>query len=556
MYSSKKNILQTVALLKAHGISHVVLSPGSRNAPLTQSFACDPFFICHSIVDERSAGYFAIGLINRLQKPVILCCTSGTALLNYGPAVAEAYYQELPLIVVSADRSPAWIGEMDGQTLPQPGAFRTLVKKSVQLPEIQNEEDLWHCNRLVNEAILACKHHGSGPVHINVPVSEPLFDFSTDMLPEVRCIKSMTASDLPDMQELISIWKSSSKRMILVGQMQPNDGQLSYLLEKMAFDGGCIVLAEHLSNIVSSTFIGNFDALISALNEKESENLAPELLITIGGHIVSKQIKKFIRNHQPANHWHISPSGNIVDTMMCLTYSIESEPAPFFEKFSDSVSHITNTDYARKWLSASKAIYSPKSELPFSDITVAGAFLERIPDNSVLFAGNSSAIRNIQLYSIPASTYVFCNRGTNGIEGSVSTACGYATESEALTFLLVGDLSFFYDLNALWNKHFPDNLRILLVNNGGGGIFHLLPDLDKAEALEEYVSAHHETTAEGWVQAAGLKYLKAETMETLHSALTLFTKPSNEKAMVLEVFTTPENNKSTSDNYYNKLKHQ
>ena len=180
MYSNKKNVLQLAALLREYGIDHVVVSPGSRIAPLTQTFSQHPAFKCFTVVDERSAAFFALGLIQKINRPVAVCCTSGTALLNFGSAVAEAFYQQLPLLVISADRPAAWIGQMDGQTLPQPGIFNTLVKKSVQLPEPVTEEDEWYCNRLINEALLELNHYGKGPVQINVPLSEPLFEFTTE----------------------------------------------------------------------------------------------------------------------------------------------------------------------------------------------------------------------------------------------------------------------------------------------------------------------------------------------------------------------------------------
>lgn len=562
MFSTKKNVLQTVALLKAYDISHIVISPGSRNAPLIQSFASDPFFICHSIVDERSAGFFAIGLINRLIEPVALCCTSGTALLNYGPAVAEAHYQEIPLVVISADRPAAWIGQMDGQTLPQPGVFGSLVRKSVQIPEINCDEDLWYCNRLLNEVLIACTHRGCGPVHINVPISEPLFDFSETSLPEVRrifdvsCFSDTHVAGMMD--DFVSLWKNSCKRMIITGQANPFNGNLDYLMEEFLSRNECVVLTEHLSNTNLSMSIRNFDALIFTLGDEERRTFAPDLLITIGGHVVSKRVKKFLRKYPPKFHWHFSPSGNMPDSFQCLTHLIDADPVEFFKHFRSLVCKLESkgNDYAMKWISASESLPLPGKDLPFSDITVTGAFMRQIPDNVTLFVGNSSSVRNIQLFPLHNSINVFCNRGTNGIEGSVSTAIGYASGYEGHTFILVGDLSFFYDINSLWNNRIPANLHILLINNGGGGIFHLLPGLEKAESLEEFVVAGHSSNAEGWVKAADMDYLRADSENSLESALQEFVKTNREKAIVLEVFTTTENNKIASDNYYQQIKKQ
>jgi len=553
MFSTKKNVLQTVALLKAHGIDHIVISPGSRNAPLIHCFNEDSFFRCYSIVDERSAGYFAIGLIDKLQRPVALCCTSGTALLNYGPAVAEAFYRELPLVVVSADRSPAWIGQMDGQTIPQQGAFDCMVGKSVQLPEIQSEEEAWYCNRLINEALIESTHKGSRPVHINIPISEPLFDFTEENLPEVRKIQTFTSSKLTDYNTFSSKWNASEKRIILLGQTPENE-ELTEILEIFALKQDCVVLCEHLSNAISPYFIGNFDAFLYTLSDVEAEAFTPDLLITLGGHIVSKRIKKFFRKYQPKQHWHLSPSGSCVDSFQCLTDLIETDPVSFFKELN--IRNGNDKSFVRGWNKASSSIHSPKKDLPFSDIIAVGAFLHKLPDNSSLFVGNSSSVRNIQLYPLPTNTRVFCNRGTNGIEGAISTASGYASIHKGLTFLLVGDLSFFYDLNGLWNKYTSKNMRILLINNGGGGIFQLLPGLDKSKALEPFIAAQHSTCAKDWVQAADFEYLKAETAVELEKNLMKFIETDSDKGIVLEVFTSPENNKSAFNSYYNQLKKQ
>lgn len=550
MFSSKKNVLQTVALLKAHGIDHVVLSPGSRNAPLIHCFSQDPFFTCFSIVDERSAGYFAIGLIDKIQRPVAICCTSGTALLNYEPSVAEAFYRKLPLVVVSADRSTAWIGQMDGQTLPQQGVFGSLAAKSVQIPEIQTAEDLWHCNRLINETLVECFRKNS-PVHINIPISEPLFDFTEEKLPQVRKIQAFSGKELPDLSDFSSRWNNTARRIILLGQM-PENKELTELLEILALRLDCVVLCEHLANASSPSFIGNFDALIYSLPEAEAVNMAPDLLITLGGHVVSKQIKKFFRNHPPKNHWYISPLGDCVDSFQCLTDLIETDPVSFFSKLQTRDG--SDKSFVRTWKKASLLIHAPGKDIPFSDIFTVGSFLHRLPERSSLFVGNSSSVRNIQLYPIPGETKVFCNRGTNGIEGSISTTSGYAALHQGLTFLMVGDLSFFYDLNGLWNKYFSGNLRILLINNGGGGIFHLLPGLDKSEALHSFVAAQHNTSAEGWVKAAGFDYLKASNAAELEKNLSALVTESSDRPIVLEVFTNPDINKSAFKSYYHSLK--
>lgn len=556
MFSSKKNVVQAIALLKAFGVSEVVLSPGSRNAPLLQGFAIDPFFRCHSVVDERSSSYYAIGLIYKTRKPVVLCCTSGTALLNYHPAVAEAYYQNLPLIVISADRSPAWIGQMDGQTLPQHGVFRNLVKKSVHLPEINNEEDNWYCNRLLNEALIVCQMDYPGPVHINIPISEPLFDFSLEVLPEPRKINQVKAvNDISDKDicELADIWKKSGKRIIMVGQ-RSIENTFEHILKSNKND--FVLLDEHLSNSLTDNNIFNFDAILSGTDNDNIIKYTPELLITFGGHIVSKRIKNLLRNYPPTSHWHISLSNEITDTYKSITHFIKADPEIFFKKLESYLvdSHETDSEYISRWYVKSTEIKSPDLSLPFSDIVVTGFLMNSMPADAVLFVANSSSVRNIQLYKKNKTLKVFCNRGTNGIEGTLSTAIGYSSIHEGEVFLLTGDLSFFYDLNSLWNYKVPGNLHIVLINNGGGGIFHLLPGLEKAESLEKYVSAGHTKDARKWVEATDLDYLKAENIEELNSAQFEFFRQNRNNGVLLEILTNKNNNKKAVDQYYNNLK--
>jgi len=555
MYSSKKNVLETVALFKAHGISEVVLSPGSRNAPLIQSFASDPFFNCHTLVDERSAGFFALGIINRIQKPVAVCCTSGTALLNYGPAVAEAFYQELPLVVVSADRSPAWIGQMDGQTLPQAGIFGSLVLKSVQVPVIHTDEDLWHCNRLVNEALNASLI--GGPVHINIPISEPMFDFSVEALPEVRKTTVVRPLVLNDLQPLVEMYDEAARVLIVIGQLPANPLKLTRQLEKFRLHGSEVVLVEHLGQYFTSDSIGNFDAIISTWNEQEASTFAPDLLITLGGHIVSKRVKKWLRENPPKAHWHIGLSGQMPDTYQHATHFIQTTPEAFLEAFVKLQKKQVSgpvTPWILSWNLASRELSEPDRSLPFSDITVTGAFLKGIGENRILFSGNSSPIRNLQLFKKPKDVSVFCNRGTSGIEGTLSAACGYAVGSEGLVFVLLGDLSFFYDLNILTHQPFPANLRILLINNGGGSIFKQLPGLENSDIVTKYVSASHDIKAKGFVEASGIRYIQATDYTELDDALKTLCSSEGNSAGLLEVFTDDALNLEANQTYFRSLK--
>lgn len=554
MYSDKKNILQLVALLQAHGVTRVVLCPGSRNAPIVHTLVGHPAFTCYSVTDERSAGYFAMGLALHGGQPAAVCCTSGTALLNLHPAVAEAFYQKVPLVVISADRPASWIGQMDGQTLPQPGVFNTLVKKSVNLPEISTSEDEWHCNRLINEALLELNHRGKGPVHINVPISEPLFHFTEDILPEVRVITRYQGLNIydRDYNQLIDRLNKYNKRMVIVGQMN-----LIYLFEKKyskLLYKQFAWFTEHLGNqTIPGIPLKNFDAALYAMPDEMKEKMTPELVITYGGHIVSKRMKKYLREHPPKEHWHVSADGEVIDLFQgALTTVIEMDPFEFLEKIAFLLDNRT-PEYPRMWENYCKSL--PEPELAYSEVSAIGALIKALPEQSALHLANSSAVRYAQLFAIPDTVEVCCNRGTSGIEGSLSTAVGYAAASTKLNFVVIGDLSFFYDMNALWNNHFGSNLRILLLNNGGGEIFHTLPGLDMSGTSHRFVTAVHKTSAKGWAEERGFLYQKVEDEAQLTEAMATFTQPELlTQPVLMEVFTNKNKDARILKDYYHNLR--
>ena len=551
VYTDKKNILQLVALLEAHGVTKIVLCPGSRNIPLVHTLSTHPSFKCYSVTDERSAGFFAIGLALNGGAPAAVCCTSGTALLNLHPAVAEAFYQNVPLVVISADRPAAWIGQMDGQTLPQPGVFGTLVKKSVNLPEIYTDEDEWYCIRLVNEALLETHHHGKGPVHINVPVTEPIFRFTTETLPEVRVITRYQGLNIydRDYNDLIQRLNQYQKRMIIVGQMN-----LIYLFEKKyskLLYKHFAWLTEHIGNqTIPGIPVKNFDVAIYEMDGEMQEKMAPELLITYGGHVVSKRLKKFLRNNPPKEHWHVSPDGEIVDLYGSLTTVIEMDPFEFLEKIAFLLENKT-PQYPLLWENFCKTL--PQPELPYSEMSAIGALIQALPQQCALHLANSSAVRYAQLFTVPATVEVCCNRGTSGIEGSLSTAVGYAAASDKLNFVVIGDLSFFYDMNALWNGNFGANLRILLLNNGGGEIFHTLPGLEMSGTSHKFITAVHKASAKGWAEDRGFLYQKVEDEVQLEEAMQLFTQPEPMTQPVLvEVFTNKNKDARILKDFYHQ----
>lgn len=551
MYSDKKNVLQLVALLRAHGIRRAVLCPGSRNVPLVQAFATCEDFECFSVTDERSAGFFAVGLALHVQAPVVVCCTSGSALLNLHPAVCEAFYRRVPLVVVSADRPAAWIGQMDGQTLPQPGVFGGLVRKAVNLPEVRTGEDEWYANRLVNEALLEVDHHGYGPVHINVPLSEPLFQFTAEALPSVR---RMVRRDMSDEGRTLSFFLKEElpkyRRVLVVSGQMSSDEAAGVAA---CLSGSRVAwLAEVLGNCPSaSDAVRGFDALLYAAREEDLQALRPDLVITVGGHVVSKRLKQFLRHTPSLVHWHVSPDGLPADLFYALTTVVEASPADFFRLFFRPEALLSGA-YAQLWHESCARLASP--ETGYSEMYAVRRVLEALPPHAVLHLANSSVVRLAELCRLPEGVEVQCNRGVNGIEGSVSAAVGYAAVSDRMNFLLVGDLSFFYDMNALWNGHIRSNLRIVVLNNGGGAIFHALPGLDMAGDTRHFVTASHGASAAGWAESQGFTYLQAADTVSLLAAFDDLLDETATAPVLLEVFTDAEADAEEQRSYYHAIK--
>ena len=486
MLSDKESVLQLASLLHAHGVRHAVLCPGSRCAPIVHTLLECGLFTCHRVTDERSAAFVALGLAQHSGNPAAVVCTSGTALLNMHPAVAEAYYQQVPLVVVSADRPAAWIGQRDGQTLPQPHVFGSLARRSVDVPEIHDGESAWHANRLINEALLECRHRVAGPVHINMPLSEPLYQFTTPQLPGVRAITRCTA--LPR--------ALPARTMLLFGQMHaPLDAPQGYL---------CV--AENLSN---SRGIRRIDELVD-----DTSLPVPQLVITLGGHILSKKWKRYLR-HNKVEHWHVCPEGTVADTFCTLTHVLEMQPADFLR----ALPPCADATFADAWKRAENALPAPDTE---HDLALAAtrAVMELLQPGDTLQLANSSAVRFAQRFPLTDGVHVRCNRGTSGIEGSLSTAVGCAAAcAPARCLCIIGDLSFFYDMNALWNAVGRDNLRIVLLNNGGGRIFDTLPGMPAQGASHDAIAGVHAQSAQAWAQSCGMSYLSASTHAELPAAV-------------------------------------
>ncbi len=522
------NIL--TSLLVTHGVRRAVVCPGSRNAAIVHNLNENPDIECFPITDERSAGFFAIGIAQATSAAVAVCVTSGSALLNLAPAVAEAHYQHIPLIVVSADRPQQWIDQLDGQTLPQPGALGCFVRKTVQLPEPANADERWYCNRLVNEALIEAQQ---GPVHINVPITEPLFCFDVPQLPAERVIRRYFPSAdvrLPD--DFLTDLRHSHRPLIIVGQCSK---PLNINIDE---PDAPIVLHEALS-VFNRTC--NVDEALAAATP---DTLQPDLVIYVGDAIVSKRLKAFVRKSAGAKTWRVSADGNVEDTFQNLCGIIVGRPESVMPEVWRAVKACADTDadFANAWRTAisdarTKSLaYNPDYSQVMAVKLFEQKFEQAAADCFVHYA-NSISVRLANIY---ANHFVWCNRGVNGIEGSLSTAAGFSAATDKTTFCVIGDLSFFYDQNALWNQNLRGNFRILLINNGCGAIFNQLPGLDKSAARNRFVAAEHNTTAMGICQQNNVLYLSAHNQYELAAGLDeLFTLQSD-RPILLEVLTSAQ----------------
>ena len=554
MKYSKKDLSQTITqLCIAKGITNIVISPGSRNAPLTIGFTENPIFKNYSIVDERSAAFFALGLAQQSQQPVALVCSSGSALLNYYPAIAEAFYSDIPLVILSADRPDYLINIGDGQTIMQENVFENHILDTANCMEGEAFQDF--NEEIINIALnksIECK----GPVHINIPFEEPLYEVISEVTihPKNNPPTIENYSITEDLSEFLKDWNAAKKKIVLVGVMQPISIEQHYL-DQIATDESVIVLTETTSNLHHDNFFPSIDQLIAPLAEKEFENLHPEILLTFGGMIVSKKVKAFLRKHSPKQHWHVDTK-KAFDTYFCLSHHFKTSPNQFLKEFLPKTETI-KSNFQKEWLKVKEHRISQHSkyveQIPYSDFKVFSEIVNAIPNNIQLQLSNSATIRYTQLFEIDKSIEMFCNRGTSGIDGCTSTAIGAAGVSEKPTILITGDLSFLYDSNALWNNYIPNNFKIIIINNGGGGIFRILPGEKDSDNFNTYFETKHQLTAAHLATMYGFEYNSVVEEIELKDKLTVFFNTS-EKTSILEIFTPSTVNDKVLLEYFKYIK--
>lgn len=538
-----KNLASICAQL---GVRRAVIAPGSRNTPLTLAFTAREDIQCYPVTDERSAGFFALGMAQYTHEPVVLVCTSGSAVLNFAPAVVEAYYQHLPLIVITADRPSEWIDQSDGQTIRQQNIYANYCKASFQLPSDQNSMNTEHSDRLAAQAVDMALQFPRGPVHLNVPLSDPLYVEMPDSPVQPRVIKSLSTETLPSpstLSQFTAAWNKASRRMIIAGTGTAGP-ELNNLLNRLATTTETLVVAENLSGISGDALITTPDLFFGAPREEEKQLLVPELLITIGHSVISKQLKQYLRTHQPKEHWQVQTELPYADTYRSLNYSV---PVKAVHLLSAVEKEEQTTTFRGLVADIQKRLSDRTNEylnaLPFCDTTVIGEVLTQVPSGWVVQLANSTPVRISQLFPTRADIQYFGNRGTSGIEGSVATAAGSAVASGKQTLLLSGDLSFLYDSNGMWNVNFPPNLHIIVLNNGGANIFSMIGDQKVIERCQPFFDAGHTVNLRSLSEAYGIRFASCDASSDLKQELNRFFEADGPQ--VLEVLTDRETNVST-----------
>ena len=527
------------ALCAQQGIREAILSPGSRNAPLTLAFTRHPGIRSRTISDERSAAFIALGMAQQLQEPVVLICTSGTASYNYAPAIAEAFFQQIPLLILTADRPPEWIDQLDGQTIRQQNIYGAHVKKAWQLPvDLRHPDAQWQVNRSLNEAINLSRQFPAGPVHINIPLREPFYPAEGERWyysEEIRSIENWAPSySLSNEQwsQLEQEWRNFSRKLIVGGQ-QLVDHTLLKQLQQTSRVQKVPVVADIISNLHGiESAIRLQDSFLSRSNEPELEALQPELLITFGKSVISKNLKLFLRKYQPRAHWHLQPAGEVADTFQNLSRIIPMEPVRFFMELNNrgikAEEKIKEQKvYRKEWLTHQEKSEEAAASFfgstdSWGEFSAVQACLQQLTDRYKLHLANSTSVRYANFIGLSASQKhieVLANRGTSGIDGSTSTAVGAALADKRPQLLITGDMAFFYDRNALWNNYLPPNLRIMVLNNHAGGIFRLIKGPGEQEELEEYFETRQPLTAAATAEEFGLKYFHCSSKEALETAL-------------------------------------
>lgn len=570
MYTKILNVQIIVSLLKQHGIKHLVLSAGTRHVPLAHSVENDDFFICHSVVDERSAAYFAMGLAKELDEPVAIACTSSTATCNYVPAISEAYFQHIPLLVLTGDRDPYHLGQLEDQMINQVDMYKNFCKKCVNLPIVKTEKDIWYCQRLVNEAILELDRHGKGPVQINFPINQTIEDIADASIPELPAYNKIERIEVESPK---TQWEKASEQLqkaekilVVCGSAEPASESMKKAVEQFFDKYNTVFSTEYLSNLECRGALNTY-LVAESITANVLREIKPDIVIFFGGNYVSR-MKVLIRNIKDVcESWIITDDGVIVDQFQNLTKVFECSRTYFFETMAglskgknnmvlynelkaldDNIkreSMQTIHERINKFAIADakyKKLPEPTENelLKNSDLSAFSAMkalAAKIPAKSLVHLSILNSTRVMQMQSLAEGVRVYSNIGTDGIDGSMSTFFGQASVTDKDCFLVIGDLSFFYDMNSVGIREIGNNVHILLVNNGGGAEFYFSMGPEKLPNIDLHISASHNKRAKEWVEANGFHYLSATTQEEYEKQLETFCRRDLGKPVIMEVFT-------------------
>lgn len=560
-FVSSNNFFEMAILQPIHNIAEIfskknvktaILCPGSRSAALTISMVRHPDIETFSISDERSAGFIGMGMAQMTGETVALVCTSGTAAYNFAPAIAEAFFQEIPLIILTADRPAEWIHQYDGQTIFQREIYGKHVKKSFELPaDYTNADAVWQIERVLNEAINLTQVHPKGPVHVNVPIREPFyptaeeeitFDKNVRIIANAEIEKKLSNQFWNDFKE---VWQSCENKLIVVGHRQSSE--LNKTLQKFSEELGVPVIADIISNVNNIDPI-LADVFLSSKSKDFKRKLKPDLLITCGKSVISKNLKIFIRNNRPTYHFHIQENADLIDPFQTLTHKVEVSPEYFFKQLFEDLDFLSfkegdeeaDNQYFEFWNKASiKSKHTLNSFLnnaEYCEFKVIRNVIDKLPENSIFHIANSMVVRYSNLIGLEKgkNIEVFANRGTSGIDGSLSSAVGCALKTDKIVTCLIGDMSFFYDRNAFWNTYLPDNLRVILINNHGGNIFRIIDGPSKQPEVDEYFETRQNSSAEYFCKENEVEYLKVSDEASLENALNLLHQKTS-RPVVIEV---------------------
>lgn len=548
-----KPIFAISEICSQKNIQDAILCPGSRSAALSLAFTRNPAIHSQVLSDERSAAFVGLGKALQTGRTVALVCTSGSAAYNFAPAIAEAFFQEIPLIVFTADRPPEWIHQYDGQTIFQREIYGKHVKKSYELPvDYTHLDALWQIERIINEALALTQEEPKGPVHINIPIREPFYpnvDENYDFTGTVRSLNFMPATKIlnnDSWEQILAIWEKSERKMIAIGQ---NQIALNDVLNNFAKEQRTVILADIISNIQLKTkeSIKSQDIFISKITD---EKYFPELLITTGKSFISKSFKQFIRANKPKYHFHIQENGDFIDPFQSITHKINISPTYFFNelfevldlrKFKNGEDDDQEESFLNDWNQlehhAIKYLDNFVNTNEFGELKATSMLLEACPTPSILHLGNSMPVRYANLLSsfVKNEIQIFANRGTSGIEGILSTAIGQALSTDKIVTCLIGDVSFFYDRNAFWTQNLPNNLRIVLINNAGGNIFRLIDGPNQQPELESNFVGTQSLNAKAICEEHNILYFPIKSYEEMEIGLANLFK-ANDKISLIEIF--------------------